>query len=109
MGSLVVHPLGWQFGREGEPATVLKSLAMEMLGYLSDLREMGIRAKEQALREEYNRRADDLEKYAVAVYAVAVQMDKGGYSVESHKGLIELAEKHQVALPDWMKENSPQD
>jgi hypothetical protein len=51
-----------------------------------------------------NQQALDLEKYAVAVFAVGLQMSPGGYRADNMGGLLELAAKHEINLPDWMKE-----
>jgi hypothetical protein len=100
---LIVNPLGWERGRAGEPGTVVRSVATEMLAHRSDLQEMAIRAEDPKERAQLEARAADLEKYAVAVFAMAIQINPFGYDPKTHSGLIELAEKHGVVLPDWMK------
>lgn len=99
----IIHPLGWEYGREGDPVVVIKALSSEMLGHRSDLQESAVRAIDSQERECLIRQAELLEKYAIALYAVGVQMDPTGYKVENMSGLIELAEKHKITLPDWMK------
>ena len=45
-----------------------------------------------------------MERYAVTLYVIAAQMDPTGYKVENMIGLIKLAEKWKITLPEWMKE-----
>ena len=99
-----IHPLGWEAGREGEPAEIIKMLAIEMLGQRADLEHAADKAARDTTRQSMLRgQAWELERYAVALYAVAVQMNPAGYQVDHMRGLIDLAEKHSIALPDWMK------
>ncbi len=101
----IKFPLGWQQGHEADPAAVVKALALEMLSERSDLQHevLQFQLDHQNIEAEcYQKQADTLEKYATALYAIAVQMDPTGYQAENMSGLIELAAKHQVILPDWM-------
>lgn len=100
----IITPLGWEAGQPLEAADVVKNIAIEMLAHRSDLQEITIRrAKDDQERAAITERAELLEKYAVALYAAAVQMNPAGYQVESMAGLLELAAKHNITLPDWMK------
>ena len=102
----IIQVFGWEAGRELTPAQAIQALAMEMLGHRADLQEpmKRRRAKDDREREEWTRQAEILERYAVIAYALAVQMDPAGYKVEHMGGLLELAAKHGVTLPAWMKE-----
>lgn len=101
----IMQVFGWEAGQELTPAEAFKRLAIEMLGHRSDLQEpiKQRRAADDREREEWNQQAELLERYAVIAYALAVQMSPESYRVESMGGLLELAEKHKITLPEWMK------
>lgn len=98
----IIYPFGWLAGKPGQPEDVIQALAIEMLGHRADLREKAARAKDPADREEYTRRADDIERYAVMVYAVYYQMQPERWNAEACGGLLEVAAEHGITLPHWM-------
>ncbi len=105
----IVYPLSWEFGREGSPAEVIKAIALEMLSHRATLEKQANRMNAQGPminKAEYKQlaqRADDLEKYAIALYIVAVQMDPDRYQEEHIEALLNLAMKYEINLPEWMK------
>lgn len=100
----VIHPTGWEAGREVDPAEVIKALAMEMLSHRADLRELTAkRARNQEEREAILQEAEDLERYAIAAFSVAYQMQRERWAAGSMGGFLELAAKHKIPLPEWMQ------
>jgi hypothetical protein len=103
-----IHPIGWETGREAPPAEIVKMMAIEMLSHRSDLQHLAAReGRDTSKQRDRLALAWDFERYAVALYVLAVQMDPTGYKVENISGLIELAEKHNIAMPDWMVGAAP--
>lgn len=88
----VIHPIGWEAGRELNIAESLNMLAIEFLGHRSDLGELG----------EDNERTADLERIAVCLQSLALQLDPDRWKAGSFGGLLEMARKHGITLPDWM-------
>ncbi len=103
----ITYPFGWLAGHEGNVPDVIAALALEMLGNRSDLQERAGRVSfppEKNLTEQ----AELLEKYAVILNVVFVQMRPDTWNPNAMSGLIELAAKHGVTLPEWMTKQEGQ-
>ncbi len=99
---LVIMPLGWEAGRPVKLYDALVSLAIEMMVQRSDLLVLADRKPSEVDSECDRRRAADLERYATAINAIALQVDPERWDPESMGGLLELARQFGIVLPDWM-------
>jgi hypothetical protein len=101
----IQYPFGWLAGQEATPAEVIGFLAIQMLGHRSDLMEPihRRRALDDREREEMTHQAELLERYATVLDAIYFQMAPERWNAETCSGLLELAEKHHVVLPEWMR------
>ena len=88
----VVFPLGFAAGMDLPLDEALSIFGSELMGHRSDLRERASRHPEE--REELERQAVILERYAVAMLSIVYQVKGGPIEV-----LRELAAVHQVTLP----------
>lgn len=98
----IIYPFGWLAGHEGNVTDVIEALALEMLGHRSNLQEKATRVSyppDKSLTEQ----AELLEKYAVILNVVFVQLKPEVWNANAAAGLLELAEKHGITLPEWMK------
>jgi hypothetical protein len=101
MTQKIIHPFGWLAGKEGTVPDVIEALALEMLGYRSDLQERAQRKSfppDSALLEQ----AENLEKYAVILNLIYLQLKPERWNASAMPGLLELAAKHELTLPEWM-------
>lgn len=99
---LVIMPLGWEAGRPVKLADALTGLAVEMMAHRSDLQSLAEKSTVDKDREHYQRRAVDLERYATAINAIALQLEPERWERGAYIGLLELAQQHSITLPDWM-------
>jgi hypothetical protein len=104
---MVKNPLGWQAGAIDPAWQVFWNISIEMMGHRSDLQEDAIRMQRNSIDSPKMLMTDAveiLEKYAVAVTIVAMQMMTSDQLAHSHlDSLAELAEKHDLFLPDEFK------
>jgi hypothetical protein len=103
MDKQVMCPIGWESGQMRSVEDTLGILEMEMLGHRSDLLSLRDKASDPEEFKEYQARADMLEKYAVAVTAVHFQVRSNPVNPRTVQGFVELADKHQVRIPDWLR------
>jgi hypothetical protein len=96
----IASPVGWEAGRQLHVGEAIQATAIEMMGHRSDILEKAVRAPlgDMSALET----ADILEKYATALNVIFFQIEPDRWNYESCKGVIELARKHGVAIPDWM-------
>jgi hypothetical protein len=99
----VIMPLGWLAGKPIGLADALTTLAIEMMAHRSDLLEIAEKGKmPEPERELHRRRATDLERYATAINALALQVDPERWKHGDYSGLLELARENSITLPEWM-------
>lgn len=102
MATRIIYPFGWLAGLEEKDTTVIQDLALEMLSHRSDLQETAMRKSfppDPAKMEQ----AEMLEKYAVILDVIFLQMMPERWNPTTMIGIQELAAKHNITLPDWMK------
>jgi hypothetical protein len=103
---LVIMPLGLGAGQLLKLADALTSLATEMMSHRSDFLAMADdRIRSDIERGFYHKRATDLERYATAINAIALQVDPDRWQQGAYSGLLELARRNGITLPDWMTKN----
>jgi hypothetical protein len=100
---LVIMPLGWQAGHPVPLADALTGLANEMSARKSEFLDMATdHSRSDMERVSLRRHALDLEKYATAINAIALQVDPDRWKQWDYSGLLELAKQNNIALPNWM-------
>ncbi len=105
----VVMPLGRDSGRTIKLADALVGVAIEMLAQRSDLLILADRKPSEVDSECDRRRAADLERYATAINAIALQVDPDRWDPETMGGLLTMARQNSVTLPGWMTNDEPQE
>lgn len=104
MDKKIFHPLGMLAGLESDTIYVLNSLAIEMMAHRSDLREEAIRTSDPVLKSVKEMLADNLEYYATALSICVFQMmEEDRLQHTQISGLLDLAEKHGLYLPDDLR------
>jgi hypothetical protein len=98
----LVMPVGWEAGRPLPLSDALAGMAMEMLSHRSDLQHQADRRQAGPAAEDLRRLADELERYAVVIQVLSLQLTPERWQASAMAGLMELAQKHHLALPDWM-------
>jgi hypothetical protein len=99
---LVIMPLGTEAGQPVKLADALTIVATEMMSHRSDFLAMANnRIRSDIERGFYRRRAVDLERYATAINAIALQLEPERWQ-DDYSGLLELARQNGITLPDWM-------
>lgn len=102
MKQTITHPTGWLAGREAPAADVIEQLAIEMLGHRASLEEAAQHAEDPQRQEQSLTMAQMIDRYATALYAIALQLEPERWNPEAMAGLLESARQHHIALPDWM-------
>lgn len=102
MKQTIDYPLGWLAGKPGKTTEVIWALSLEMLGQASTLREVAARKEPGVDKMLTDLEADDLEKYSAALGLIFLQMEPGKWKPGSFSGLLELASKYKLAIPEWM-------
>ena len=103
MTQTVIMPFGAEAGREINLPSALNLTAVEMMGHRSDLQELAMDLrKSEDEREIYRQRAEDIERYAVIIMAISLQVGLERWTPSAMSGFLELAKKYNLALPDWM-------
>ena len=102
----VIHPFYYKNSKAGQAiplADSLNFLGLEILGQRSDLLELAQDPRKSTQEQDsYKQRVVDLERIAIAIQSLAVQLDPEKYSPQSLGVLLDLAKKNHVTLPDWM-------
>ena len=97
----VIYPTTWLAGREGEAADVIHDIAEEMMEHRADLLRYATRIPEGDC-QVYMKQARLLEEYATVLDAIYFQLEPERWDPSTPGDLLELAQAHQIALPDWM-------
>jgi len=97
----VIYPITWMAGREGEVADVIHDIAEEMIEHRADLLRYAAGISEGEC-QTYQRQARLLEEYATVLDAIYFQLEPERWNPETSGDMIELAQVHNIALPDWM-------
>jgi hypothetical protein len=97
----VVYPITWLAGREGEAADVIHDIAVEMMEHRTDLlRSVTMIPEDEG--QNYRRQANLFEEYATVLDAIYFQLEPERWDPETSGGMLDLAQLHHIALPDWM-------
>lgn len=99
----IAHPLGQLAGRVGRASEVIWNLSAEMMFRKSDLLKQVPMTKTENSRKDCLQRADDLEKNATALGAIYYQIEPASWDPELNSGLLDLAQKYNIILPEWMR------
>jgi stalled ribosome alternative rescue factor ArfA len=97
----VVYPITWLAGREGEAADVIHDIAVEMMEHRANLFRHSEK-KSKGEGQNYRRQANLFEEYATVLDAIYFQLEPERWDPETSGEVLELAQLHHIALPDWM-------
>jgi hypothetical protein len=97
----VIYPITWLAGREGEAADVIHDIALEMMEHRADLLRNATRMPKVESRV-YRKQARLLEEYATVLDAIYFQLTPQRWDPETSEEMLDLAQLHHIALPDWM-------
>lgn len=97
----IIYPITWLAGREGEVADVIHDIAVEMIEHRADLLRNASRMPKGESRV-YRKQARLLDEYAAVLDAIYYQMEPGRWDPQTSGDMLDLAQLHNIALPDWM-------
>ena len=97
----VIYPITWLAGREGEAADVIHDIAVEMMEHRADLLRYATRIPEGEC-QVYRKQARLFEEYATVLDAIYFQLEPERWDPETSGEMLDLAQVHNIALPDWM-------
>lgn len=97
----IIYPITWLVGREGETADVLHDIAVEMMEHRADLLRYATRMPKSEARA-YRKQARLFEEYATVLDAIYFQLEPERWHPETSEEMLDLAQMHNIALPDWM-------
>jgi len=100
MSDKITYPFSWLAGQQAEPEKVIQDLGIEMMSHRSDLLGQAERHPDQ--RDTLVSQANLLEKYAIITTVIAYQMAPDKWDPRSCAGLLDLAQKHIISVPEWM-------
>src|SRR5512142_1252487 len=96
----VIYPITWLAGREGETADVIHDIAVEMMEHRADLLRRTIWNPEGEC-QIYRKQSNLFEEYATVLDAIYFQLEPERWHPETSAKMLELAQLHHIALPDW--------
>ena len=97
----VIHPITCLAGQEGEAADMIHGIAVEMMRHRADLLRCATRNTEDE-SQVYLNQARLFGEYATALDAIYFQMEPERWDLETSGEMLELAQAHHIALPEWM-------
>jgi hypothetical protein len=97
----LIYPITWLAGREGEAADVIHDIAVEMMEHRADLLRNAVGNLEGEC-QVYLKQANLLEVYATVLDAIYFQMAPEHWVPETSGDMLEFAQVHNIALPNWM-------
>jgi len=97
----VIYPITWLAGREGEVADVIHDIAVEMMEHRTDLLRFATKNSENE-DTIYQKEACLFEEYATVLDAIYFQMEPERWDPETSGDMLDLAQLHKIALPNWM-------
>jgi hypothetical protein len=98
----VIYPIANQNNREGRLADVIHAIALDMMGRRSHLLRSATKAPKSESRG-YRKQSRLLEEYTAILEVIYYQLEPGRWDPETSSELLEMAQVHHIALPDWMK------
>ncbi len=114
LGKPIVKPLGWGAGELCSLQTAMAELVVEIVGYRSDLIEIPPRKLDQGVINDsailLQRQTDAMERFAAALWLIYWQTLRPDQKANwRNSGLIKIATKYGLSLPDDLKGDKEHD